>query len=325
MRMLSADLIDSLGTVPELVACLQDAFREDFVVPQRQVTWIPGGAGSRLFVSMPAFDLSGGGAAKLVTVCPENPDKGLPTNQAVLILFSQAGTPLAVLDGTAVTYLRTAAASALASQYLSRKDSRHLVIVGTGGLAPRMAVAHCAMRPITRVSVWGRRPERAAATATTIKSLVDTSINVVVSDSLPSAVSTADIVSCATSSPAPVLFGQWLREGTFVDLVGSFSPDTRESDDEVILRSRIFVDTLAAAMTEAGDILDPLARGLITRTRVEGDLSALVRGQIKGRIRDDEITLFKSVGTAIEDFAVAKLLVSADAIPETAHQCSSVI
>jgi ornithine cyclodeaminase len=124
------------------------------------------------------------------------------------------------------------------------------------------------------------------------------------------AVGEADIVCCATSSPTPILAGRWLRPGTFVDLVGSFSPHAREADDEVVRHARLFVDTQAAAFAEAGDILDPLARGVVERTQVEGDLGDLVCGRVRGRVRADEITLFKSVGTAIEDLAAAQLIVA---------------
>jgi ornithine cyclodeaminase len=310
MLVLNAEETRARAPMPRLIESLRQAFLSDCVAPLRQVVKVPGGSPERLLIAMPAFDSSGAGAIKLLTVFPDNPANGLPTVQAVVVVFSQSGTPDAVLDGTVVTRLRTGAASALASCYLSREDSAHLVIIGTGALAPYMALAHCAVRPIRRISLCGRRPERASATAAAIRSLVDHAVTVVVRDSIESAVAAADIVSCATSSPTPVLCGSWLAPGTFVDLVGSFSPATREADDAVVLRSRIFVDTYAGAMSEAGDILDPLARGVIDRQRVEGELSDLVRERVAGRTNRDEITLFKSVGTAIEDLAAAKLIVA---------------
>jgi len=221
--------------------------------PKRQVAPMPGGSGERLFVSMPAFDLKGSAAVKLATVFPDNNQTtGLPTIQAAIVVFSERGTPEAFLNGNVVTHLRTGAASALASRYLSREDSAHLLIIGTGALAPTMALAHCAARPIARISVWGRNSDHAAATATAICSLINRDIKVIVRDSLEDVVATADIVSCATSSITPVLTGKWLRPGTFVDLVGSFSPSKREADDDVILRSRIFVDTFAGCAHRGG-------------------------------------------------------------------------
>lgn len=310
MLVLNAEAIRALAPTPRLIEALQQAFRTGCVVPPRQVVNTPGGAGGRLFLSMPAFDREGGAAVKLVSVFPDNPAQGLPTIQAVIVVFSATGAPVALLDGTIVTHLRTGAASALASTYLSRADSTHLVLIGTGALAPAMAAAHCAVRPITRVSVWGRRPERATATAAAIRSLVNHAIEVLVPTSIEAAVATADIVSCATSSPTPVLAGQWLRPGTFVDLVGSFSPSKREADDEVVRRSRLFVDTFEGALAEAGDLIDPIARGVIDRKRIEGELADLVCARVTGRVRAEEIITFKSVGTAIEDLAASQLVVA---------------
>lgn len=252
MLVLNAEEIRALAPLPRVIEYLEQAFRAECVVPARQVATMPGGAGERLFVSMPAFDRKGGAAVKLATVFPDNQAKGLPTIQAAIVVFSETGAPLALLDGTIVTQLRTGAASALASTYLSRADSSHLVIIGTGALAPTMAAAHCAVRPITRVSVWGRRSERASATAGAIRLLVSHDIQVLVPNSIEEAVAMADIVSCATSSPTPVLGGKWLKPGTFVDLAGSFSPSKREADDEVVRRSRIFVDTFEGVLAEAG-------------------------------------------------------------------------
>jgi len=272
---------------------------------------MPGGAGDRLFVSMLAMDLDGGAAIKLLTILPDNPPKGLLTIQGAIVVFSKTGAPVAILDGAVVTYLRTGATSALASQYLSRPDSSHLVIMGTGALAPTMAASHCAVRPITQVSVWGRRPEQAGATAAAIRERVSGDINVLVSRSIEETVATADIVSCSTSSSTPILAGKWLKSGAHVDLVGSFQPHKRESDDEVVLRSRIFVDTFQGALHEGGDVVDPISRGIITLDRIEGQLEDLASGRVTGRVKDDEITMFKSVGTAIEDLAAARLIVEA--------------
>jgi ornithine cyclodeaminase len=311
MLVLSPEQIRAFAPMPRLVDALQKAFADKFLVPVRQILQVPGGLGDRLFASMPAFDAEGGGAVKLASLFPDNPSQGLPTIQAAIVVFSKAGTPVALLDGTTVTQLRTGAASALASKYLSRADSAHLVVIGTGALAPVMAAAHCAVRPITRVSVWGRQAQRADDTAAAIRLLVEATVEVVVAGSIETAVGTADIVSCATSSPTPVLAGKWLAPGTFVDLVGSFSPAKREADDDVVRRSRIFVDTFEGAMSEAGDILDPLARGIIDRERIEGELADLVHGRVRGRVGADEIILFKSVGTALEDLAAAQLVVAA--------------
>jgi alanine dehydrogenase len=310
MLVVSAEQIRSLLRMPDLIEALRDAFRKEWIAPVRQVAQVPGGAGDRVFLSMPAFEPDGSGVTKLVTVFPDNGARQLPTVHATIVVFSAAGVATAVLDGTSVTQLRTAAASALASTYLSRADSTHLAIVGTGALAPYMALAHCCVRPIERVEVWGRRQPRAVATAAKIRELVGPKVEVVATRSLQQALQRSQIVSCATTSSTPVLAGEWLQPGTFVDLVGSYSRHMRESDDTVVLRSRIFVDTLAGAMAEAGDILDPLAREVIGREKIEGELADLVCGRSQGRRSSDEVIMFKSVGAAVEDLAAARLVIA---------------
>ena len=311
MRVFAAEEIQKLITPRILVEVLRRAFQADLVCPPRQSVAVPGGTQQRVCLIMPAFDRRGAGAVKLVTVFPGNTTRSLPTIQAAILVFSEDGTPVAVLDGTIVTRLRTAAASALASTFLSREDSAHLVIIGTGALAPHMAAAHAAVRPIRRISICGRREVAAERTAAAIRLVVKPEVEVISTRSIESAVASADIVSCVTSSATPVLAGRWLREGVFVDLVGGFSPDRREADDEVVRRSRIFVDTFEGAMTEAGDILDPLSRGVIARAQVEASLADLTSGRHAGRISDREVVTFKSVGTAIEDLAAAQAVLAA--------------
>lgn len=311
MLVLNADQIRAAAPAARLVESLRKTFAAGGVSTVRTPTSMPGGAGDRLFVSMLALHEDGGAVIKLLTILPENRLKGLLTVQAAIVVFSKTGAPVAILDGTVITHLRTGAASALASQYLSRRDSSHLVIMGTGALAPTMASSHCAVRPIRRVSVWGRRPDRAAATVEAIRACVSPAVEVTAAQSAEAAVRTADIVSCSTSSPTPILAGRWLESGTHVDLVGSFQPTKRESDDDVVQRSRIFVDTFQGALHEGGDVVEPMSRGIIRRERIEGELADLASGRAHGRASDDEITLFKSVGTAIEDLAAARLVVEA--------------
>lgn len=310
MLILDAHEIRALASMPALVDCLEQAFRSHAEVPPRQIVKVPGGLDNRLFLAMPAFDKEGGGVVKLATVFPDNAGKDVPTIQAVIVVLSNQGTPVALLDGTTITQLRTGAASALASKYLSREDSSHLLVIGTGSLAPSMAAAHAAVRPIRRISVWGRSAERAAATVTAIRAWLGEGIEITVASSAEAAARTADIVSCSTSSVTPVLSGDWLKPGAFVDLVGSFSPAKREVDDRAVSRARIFVDTFEGALSEAGDLLDPLARGVIQRERIEGELADLVSKRVSGRRRADEIILFKSVGTALEDLAAARWVLS---------------
>lgn len=307
MLVIDGQEIRARAPMPQVIACLENAFRADHVAPPRQLLQLPGGSGERLLLFMPAFDPRGG-AVKLATVFPDNAANGLPTISAAIVAFSESGAPAALLDGATVTQLRTGAASALASKYLSREDSSELVLIGTGAVAPQLAAAHCAVRPIKQISVWGRRPERALAATHAIRTLVGRHVQVRVVEELESAVRAADIVSCATSSATPVLFGSWLKAGTFVDLVGSFSRFRRESDDDTILCARVFVDTLEGALAEAGDLLEPLTRGVISREHILGELADLVKGRVAGRSSRHEITLFKSVGSAIEDLAVVRMV-----------------
>ena len=204
---------------------------------------------------------------------------------------------------------RTAAASALAASYLARQYSETLLMVGAGALAPHLIMAHRAVRPIQRVLLFNRTQHRALAMA---DQLSGQGFEIEVVDNLESGVGEADIVSCATASNQPLVKGRWVRPGTHLDLVGGFTRDMREVDDEAMAVSRIFVDTREGALSEAGDLIQPLENGAILEDQIEGELSDLVRmsGQVRQTPR--EITLFKSVGTALEDLVAARLLVESD-------------
>jgi ornithine cyclodeaminase len=269
---------------------------------------MPRPEGDATVLVMPAWTESGERflGCKLVTVFPGNAARGQPSLYGSYLLFSgETGEPLAVMDGRTLTAWRTACASALAARYLARADASHLVMVGAGTLAPYLVRAHMSVRPITKVTLWNRTRSRAVQTAF---ALATGGTEVEVADDLETAVTSADIVSCATLSEKPLLRGAWLKKGTHVDLVGGFTPKMREADDEVVKRARVYVDTRAGAMKEAGDIVQPLRRKVIAKEDVAGDLFDLCRGNAKGRRRKDEITLFKSVGTAVEDLAAAMLV-----------------
>ncbi|MEM8915236.1 MAG: ornithine cyclodeaminase family protein, partial [Pseudomonadota bacterium] len=200
----------------------------------------------------------------------------------------------------------TAAASALAAAYLARVDASRLLIVGTGALAPHLAVAHAAVRPIKEIRIWGRSPEKADKLASRLKV---PGAKVASTQDLAGAVAGAHVISCATLASEPLIQGDWLEPGTHLDLVGGFTPAMREADDGVIEKSRLFVDTREGALKEAGDIIAPIKSGLITEDDIAGDLFALTQGDRAGRRYYDQITLFKSVGTALEDLAAAQLAV----------------
>jgi ornithine cyclodeaminase len=243
---------------------------------------------------------------KLVNVFPENPKAGKPSVLGSYVLMSgDTGEPLALIDGAALTLWRTAAASALAARCLARDDASHLLMIGAGALAPHLVRAHRAVRPISKVTIWNRTRSRAVATAFALSA---GGIEPVLADDLEEAMNEADIVSCATLSEKPLVRGAWLKKGAHVDLVGAFTIKTREADDTTIRRARIYVDSRKAAPKGSGDIAIPLKKKIMTVKDIQGDLFELCRGTAKGRKRQDEITLFKSTGVALEDLAAAMLI-----------------
>jgi ornithine cyclodeaminase len=288
-----------------LVDALRAAFAAGATAPVRASHEVTA-AGDRLLL-MPAWDGAGLGV-KIVTVFPRNRERGLASVAALYLLMDGAtGHPVALIDGEALTLRRTAASSALASSYLSRTDATTLVVVGAGALAPYMAQAHCAVRPIERVLVWGRHADRAERTAAQLASI---GLPARAIARLEDGLAAADIVTCATTAREPVVRGAQLRPGTHVDLVGAFTREMREGDDDLVARAEVFVDTRAGALKEAGDLVQPIERGVFARENVRAELSDLARGDHPGRRSADEVTLFKSVGTALEDLCAARLVAS---------------
>lgn len=308
MRIVTADDLTGLLSYDALVDALASAFQSDIAVPVRHHHTIPQPGADATLLLMPAWTEEGERylGCKVVTVFPANADAGKPSVYGQYLLMSGVtGEPLALIDGRQLTAWRTAAASALAARYLARQDASHLVMIGAGALAPHLVRAHAAVRSIARVTLWNRTRGKAIALGF---GLEVSGIKVEVTDDLEAAVRAADIVSCATLSAKPLIKGAWLKAGTHVDLVGGFTPKMREADDAAIRRARVFVDTRAGAMKEAGDIVGPLKRRIIKRSDIKADLFDLCRGKAKGRSSAKEITLFKSVGTAIEDLAAAMLV-----------------
>jgi len=259
-------------------------------------------AGTReTYFNLPAWQPGVAMGTKIVTVMPQNPLRGesLPAVQATYVLCKgDTGTPLAVMDGTAITYRKTAADSALGSKLLSREDAETLLMVGAGGLAPYLIAAHRTARlSIRTVKIWNRDATKARTLAASIGAEQATD--------LERAARNADIISCATASTVPLIRGSWLKPGAHLDLVGSFTPEMRETDDKAVQRSRIFVDSRWFAVDQPGDLAQPLARGIISRSRIEADLFGLCRcGLAPPRLRQD-ITLFKNGGGAHLDLFTA--------------------
>lgn len=308
MHVIGADEIHRLLDYPGLIAALRDMFRAGCEVPLRHhhTVAVPGGAPGTLLL-MPAWRSGGSLGVKIVTVFPDNAKRSLPAVCGTYVLLDAVtGAPQALLDGTALTLRRTAGASALAADFLARPDSAVHLMVGTGALAPHLVAAHRTMRPIRESRIWGRNPAKAAALA---ERLTVNGIAAVAVPDLAEAVATADIVTCATLATEPLIRGEWLRPGMHLDLVGGYTPQMREADNAAVRRARVYIDT-EAALQEAGDIVRPLRSGALSREAIAGDLFGLARGQYSGRQSPAEITLFKSVGTALEDLAAAELAVT---------------
>ena len=315
MDFISADDVDHALTHGDLVEALRRTFAEGVAAPTRhhhtiERTDAPDGT----LLLMPAWTdfsaraSSAGGylGVKIVTVNPDNNTRGKPAVMGIYFLADgETGEPLALIDGQALTVWRTACASALAASYLARKTASRMVMIGAGKLAPHLIRAHAAVRPIREVTIWNRSFEKARQLAA---ELDGGGLAVRATDDRESAIRSAEIVSAATISEVPLIEGRWLPEGVHVDLVGAFTPKLRETDDEAVRRATLFVDTFDGALKEGGDLVQPLEAGIISRADVRADLAMLTRGQHPGRSGEREITLFKSTGTALEDFSAGCLV-----------------
>jgi ornithine cyclodeaminase len=308
MLTISPNDVDDCLDFPFLVETLRQAFRDGAVQPVRhhhQVDYPEGNPATLLL--MPAWtdfnasEKDGYIGVKIVTVSPDNNAVGKPAVMGVyLLLDGRTGEPRALIDGPRLTLWRTAAASALAAGWLAREDAEKLLVIGAGALAPFLARAHASARPIREIRIWNRTPANAQKMAAALRA---EGLEAGVVDDLDAALGWADIVSSATISPQPLVKGALLRPGTHVDLVGAFTPALRESDDEAIRRAKVYVDTRAGAGKEAGDIVQPLQSSALKPGGIIADLFELARGEKRGRQNKDDITLFKSVGAALEDLA----------------------
>jgi ornithine cyclodeaminase len=325
MRVVSAEEIDAALSFPMLIKALRRAFGTGLVAPERHHHAVARGDETATLLLMPAWTGAGERpsylATKLATVFPRNAARGRPSVHATIILLGgETGEPLAAMDGTRLTLWRTAAASALAASYLAAEDASRLLMVGAGALASFLVRAHCAIRPISEVTIWNHNRARAEDIADRLRNAPARSgkrasapprpsgepsgPRILVADDLETAARKADIVSCATLSRTPLIRGEWLKDGAHLDLVGAFNLEMREADDEALRRARLFVDT-TAALKEGGDVAVALRDGAIGEEHVAGDLASLVAGRVKGRRSPQEITAFKSIGAAIEDLAAA--------------------
>ncbi|WP_404382839.1 ornithine cyclodeaminase family protein [Caenispirillum salinarum] len=301
MRLLTAEDVARTLEPRALVDALREGFKAGATVPLRHHHPLPGEDNAKgMLLLMPAWREGAYLGVKIATVFTENPKRGLSSVMGVYYLCDgDTGTPLAVMDATELTRRRTAAASALGADYLARPDARTLLVVGTGALAPHFIAAHRAVRDYERVLVYGRNRE----TADELRKEVH---GVELVEDLRAGVDAADVISCVTTSHDPVVPGAWLKPGQHLDMAGGFTPRMRETDDDGVTRASVFIDS-DGALKEAGDIVQPMTAGVLKPDDIKGDLFQLTRGERPGRRSADEITLFKSVGNAIEDLIGAAL------------------
>lgn len=314
MQIFDAETTAAALPFKTLIPALLERFAQGCEVPQRHVHDIlsplsdgPGDMASRRMTSliMPAWTPGRYYGVKIVNIAPGNSARGLPGLHSSYLLFdARTGVPLAHLDGDQITSRRTAAASALAASFLARPESSHLLVVGAGRIAQLLPDAYRAVRPIERVSVWARRPEEAQALA---QACARQGLQAQAVTDLAAACAEADIVSCATLSTEVLVRGAWLTPGSHLDLIGSFTPSMREVDDACFTQARVFVDT-EEALQKSGDLIGPLSRGVLSADDVRGTLTTLCKGVATARKSAEDRTVFKSVGTALEDLAAACLV-----------------
>ncbi len=312
MDFIDADRVHARCGYDVLVPALERYHLEDTEVMKDLLVSQPsdGGLENHLFVRA-AWQRQRAMGIKLVSIFPENPTReaGLPAIQAVYVLFEgESGTPIATIDGTALTYRKTAADSALGSKYLSRPDVATMLMVGAGAMAPHLIAAHLAVRPsIERVQVWNRTRSRAERL---VRQLAPGSASIEVAKDLESAARGADVISCATMTETPIIDGRWLTPGTHLDLVGAFTPAMREADDRALRCASIFVDSRLTTLEHVGELMIPLAAGVISKADVLADLYDFAHGRHPGRRDPQEITLFKNGGGAHLDLMTARFIVA---------------
>mgnify|MGYP003692585343 CR=1 FL=1 len=304
MLQISAEQILDCFHYREFIPVLKEAFCGDYEVPNRHHYDYDNGGGPNksVLLIMPAWSNKEYVGVKVVTVSPYNGQFDLPGIQGVYTLIdAKNGLVKAQIDAKVLTVKRTAATSALASSFLSKKDSKTLLMVGTGALSPELIQAHCSVRPIEKVLIWGRNFEKAQKMAAELK-LDDIVISPV--ESIEQGMADADIISVATLSQEPLVFGKWLKPGQHLDLVGAYRPDIREADDKCIEVSSVYIDH-EGAIKETGDVVIPLSNGTLDKKDIKADLFELCSGTKEGRTNNEEITWFKSVGHALEDLSGA--------------------
>jgi len=289
-----------------LIEALRAIFLSDYTMPLRHHHFYTTPEGhENTLILMPVWNDQYMGV-KQVTVAPGNADRGMPSIFARYTLSNTVtGEPLAMMNAAEITARRTACTSALAASFLARKTAGHLLVAGSGKVAQHLVQAHSVVRNFRKISIWARNPAKMHGMVTM---LAQEGIQAEPVENLEVAARSADVISCATLSATPVIRGEWVKPGAHLDMIGSHKPDTRETDNEAIRKSSIFVDSRMGALHETGELALPIAEGIISEKDVKADLAGLIRGIHPGRENEQEITLFKSAGLAVEDLAAALLV-----------------
>jgi len=313
IRILSREEVCRALPMREAIEAMKSAFAQlstgQADVPLRVALQVERHDGVALF--MPAYLAAGDQmAVKIVSVFNDNPAKGLPLIHAlVVVVDATTGEPVAVMDGTYLTALRTGAASGAATDLLARQDARTAAIFGAGVQGRTQLEAVCAVRPIQEAWVYDVSPERAAAYAAEMGQRL--SLPVKVAGTPAEAVRRADVICTATTSSSPVFDDAGVRPGTHINAVGAYTPQMQEIPAETVLRAKVVIDHREASLAEAGDLLIPLRQGLMTGDHVYAELGEIAAGLKPGRASSEEITLFKSVGVAVQDVAAAGAVLEA--------------
>jgi ornithine cyclodeaminase/alanine dehydrogenase-like protein (mu-crystallin family) len=308
VRVISAEEVPALLPMSRCIEAVEESFRSlvrgEADQPLRTVVRLPDGESS--FLAMPAsLARPASLGAKLITLFPGNHGRGLPSHQGVIVLFdAEDGSLAAVVDAGPVTAIRTAAASAVATRLLAREAASDLAILGSGVQARSHVEAMLAVRPVARIRAWSPNPEHLDAFVREVAARHAVPVEAAVS--ARAAVEGADLVCTVTASPDPVLLGDWLRPGAHVNAVGASTAATRELDTRAVALSRLWVDSREAAMAEAGDFLLPLEEGAVTPAHIVGEIGEVLERRVPGRRGPEEITLFKSLGLAVQDLAAVR-------------------
>jgi ornithine cyclodeaminase len=312
MWFIDAERVHASLDYSSLVDWLRRQHREDVEAVEDMHLEQPAPSGALThFLARAAWQRGRAFGIKLATVFPDNEatGSGLPNIQGTYVLFDGGtGKPEAIIDGTALTLWKTAADSALGARFLARQDARTMLMVGAGALAPHLIAAHTTVRPsLRRVEIWNRTPERAATLARTL-SLGP--VEAAAAPNLEAAVRQADLISCATMSTTPLIRGDWLKPGAHLDLVGGYTPGTREADDQAARRCRLFVNARWTTVGRCGDIVGPMQAGVMSEDDILADLFELCRDRHPGRRDADEITFYKNGGGGHLDLMTARFVVA---------------